>query len=636
MARTNVTSDRAEGDTPMNSARRALPADTEPGCGRTGVCKRGARKALPLGRSTEIIMRIARVEITRFRGFESFVLVPREHVVIVGEPRAGRSNLIDALRRVLEPRSVMSRPSEWDVFRPLPEPPSPDEGESTEIPAPLTSVEISLLELADETEQELQDRLELLSPITGELADEDGNDDAELGVRLRYCLQYDPDEEQLQHWIEYPKSGLRVPRSERELLRAFVLDRNQPLQLRAEGALRRLANDPDPEALSKTLQEFAENIADATQTLAESAEVQAALKLITQHGARRLLELNSADPTAAIGFTAEDGSLAALLRAVQPTLDLDAAGVLPLTAHGSTTAAILAAAEASAAGQAGDAIVIVDDFGDHLDAASGEYLASRLRRRAGQLWLTTRQPEVPRAFEATELLRLACSTGGRRAFQLSETPDRKERVRRRHLFTLLGPAMSARCVVLLEGPHDMETYSTLSRRQLRDENKAPLSAFGMRLVPASASGGEGGKQELPRIAKLAAELGLAVRIVLDHDKPGTDEDLIDELRGIAQMVVRLPERAAVERAIVDGLPQEELREALESINDDHDLKLDVDSVDDSELTEKCVWALKQKGGLHRPFIDALPAGSTPPLGAAVLKHIKASAPADPLITLEAP
>jgi putative ATP-dependent endonuclease of the OLD family len=163
-----------------------------------------------------------------------------------------------------------------------------------------------------------------------------------------------------------------------------------------------------------------------------------------------------------------------------------------------------------------------------------------------------------------------------------------------------------------------------------------LSAFGMRLVPASAGGGEGGKQELPKIARLAGELGLAVRIVLDHDKPGTDQGLIDELVEIAEVIVRLPERAAVERAIVDGLPPEDLREALEGINEDHDLKLDVHLIDDSDLAKRCVWALKQKGGLHRPFIDALPAGTTPPLAAAVLRQIKASAPADPLITLDAP
>lgn len=582
-------------------------------------------------------MRIARVEITRFRGFESLVLVPRTHVVAVGEPRAGRSDLIAALRRVLDPRSVTLRPSEWDVFRPLPEPASSGDDEIDEQNTVMTSVAISLLDLPDETEQSLEGRLELLDPTTGELATESAADGAELGVRLRYCLQYDPDEEQLQHWVEYPKSGARVPRSDRELLRAFILDRNPPLQLRAEGALRRLASDSDPIALAGTLQAYAENINDATQLLASSDEVQAALQLVTRHGAKRLLALDPANPEDAIGFTAEDGSLAALLRAVQPTLNLDAAGVLPLSVHGSTTAAVLAAAEAAAAARNGNAIVIVDDFGDHLDAASGEYLAARLRRRAGQLWLTTRQPEVPRAFEATELLRLTRSKDGRKVFQLSTNPSRKERLRRRHLFTLLGPAMSARTVVLLEGPHDLETYSAVAQRQFINERKAPLSAYSIRLVPASAGGGEGGKQELPKIATLAAELGLAVRVVLDHDKPGTDKVILDELCQIAEMVIRLPERAAVERAIVDGLSVGSLREALNSINDDHELMIDVDSVEDDQVADRSIWALKQKGGLHRPFIDALPEEASPPLAAAVLNHLRSKARrTSPLIALDAP
>jgi hypothetical protein len=196
--------------------------------------------------------------------------------------------------------------------------------------------------------------------------------------------------------------------------------------------------------------------------------------------------------------------------------------------------------------------------------------------------------------------------------------------------------MSARTVVILEGPHDMEAYTAVSWRRFHYDNEPPLSAYGMRLVPASAGGGEGGKQELPKIAVLAAELGLAVRVVLDHDKPGTDDDLIDELCSLAEMVVRLPERTAVERAIVSGVPPDELRQALAIINNDHDLRLNLDSIDDADLPQKCVSVVKQKGGLHRPFIEALPAGTTPPLAAAVLKQLRATAPADPLITLEAP
>lgn len=600
------------------------------------ACASGRHEGTVTGYSAEVVIRVARLKITRFRGFESFVLVPRKHVVIVGEPRAGRSDIIAALRRVLEPRSILSRPSEWDVHRPLPDTPISETPEGEKPDITMTSVELSLLELSDETEQLLEDRLELLSPTAGELADENDAADGELGIRLRYCLQYNADEQKLEHWIEYPKSGARVPRADRELLRAFVLDRSAPLQLRAEGALRRLADEPDPEALSETLQGFAVDIAAATQTLADSDEIQAALELVTKHGARLLLELDPEDATAAIGFTAEDGSLAALLRAIQPTLDLSAAGALPLSSHGSTTAAILAASEASAAARAGDAIVIGDDFGDHLDAASGEYLAARLRRRTGQLWLTTRQPEVIRAFEATELLRLTRSSGSRRCFQLSESPDRKERLRRRHLPALLSPAMSARTVVLLEGPDDLQTYSAVSWRLFREQDKEPLSAYGMRLLAASASGGEGGKQELPKIAKLATELGLAVRVVLDHDKPGADQELTEELSSVAEMVVRLPERAAVERAIVEGLNFDVLRSVLEALSEDHELGLDVGAIEDGKLADRCIWALKQKGGLHRPFIDALPEGLAPPLATQVLKELEGAAPEDPLITLGAP
>jgi putative ATP-dependent endonuclease of OLD family len=64
-------------------------------------------------------MRIARLEITRFKGFESFLLIPRDNVVVVGESRAGRSDLVAALRRVLEPRSIQARPSEWDGVPPV-------------------------------------------------------------------------------------------------------------------------------------------------------------------------------------------------------------------------------------------------------------------------------------------------------------------------------------------------------------------------------------------------------------------------------------------------------------------------------------------------------------------------------------
>ena len=583
-------------------------------------------------------MRVARLEIDRFRGFESFVLIPRDNVLVVGEPRAGRSDLIAALRRVLDPRTIQARPSEWDVYRPLAEADDDDDedqdADEDAAATALTSVKVALLGLTEAQEQDLDERLELLDPATG-LAVDAEDPDAELGIRLAYYLRYDLDEEQLEHWLEYPKSGQRVPRAEREALKAVVLERNPPLQLRAEGQLRRLATEQDAEALTDTLREFANDIGAATDELSASDEIQLALGQILDAGPKQLLGLDTSDPIAAVGFTAEDGSLAALLRAVQPTLNLDdETGDLPLSAHGSTTAAIFAAAEAAALAQSDDAIILADDFGDQLDAAAADYLALRLHRRSGQVWLSTRRAEVVGAFEASELLRLTRHTGSRLSFQLTEDANRKERLRRRHISTLLAPAMSAPTVALVEGPHDHETYLAVDRRRAAEFNKRPLSGRGIRLIRGSASGGEGGKSELPKLAQLATDLGFTVNVVLDHDKPGTDDDLIDELRELCELVIRLPERVAVERAIVNGLSAEVLRPALDVLNDEHDLNLTVEDIDDDDLLAACVKALKKKGGLHRQFVDLLPSGKVPPLANEVLRKLGRPAPfGEPLVTL---
>ena len=85
------------------------------------------------------------------------------------------------------------------------------------------------MDLADETEQVLQDRLELLSPETGELADA-GQGDAELRVLLRYCLQYDLDEHLLQR-IEQRIAALR-----RQLVYAVTtFDSSAVIELPDEG-----------------------------------------------------------------------------------------------------------------------------------------------------------------------------------------------------------------------------------------------------------------------------------------------------------------------------------------------------------------------------------------------------------------
>ena len=148
---------------------------------------------------------------------------------------------------------------------------------------------------------------------------------------------------------------------------------------------------------------------------------------------------------------------------------------------------------------------------------------------------------------------------------------------------------------------------------------------------AAGIGGGGGKEQLPKLAGLARELGFHVRVVIDNDKPGSDTALLAELDGLAEQVIRLPERTAVERALARGLPADAQRAALSAINDLYGLGLDVDDIPDADLEESIVKQLKQKNGLHQPFVAALPDGAVPPLAAEVLDTLTRP-PGQPVLT----
>jgi len=59
-------------------------------------------------------MLVLRLEVRHFRGFAHAVVLPRGHALVVGEPRAGRSDLLAALKRVLDPDATKATLEEWD------------------------------------------------------------------------------------------------------------------------------------------------------------------------------------------------------------------------------------------------------------------------------------------------------------------------------------------------------------------------------------------------------------------------------------------------------------------------------------------------------------------------------------------
>ena len=554
-------------------------------------------------------MHIARVRLHRFRGYAEQVIMPARHAVVVGEPRAGRSDLIMGLRRALDPRNWSRTPDLSDLYR---------QGQEQEDAADReTIIEVTLLGLGGDLEQDLDDRLELIDPATGLPATEEQAVGGVLGVRVRYRIYFDEVLADYDHGWEYVATGAPVPRLERDMLAAVVIGPGTPLQLRSGGVFRSMVTEQDADAAQAAITELGDDVTAAAGKIASVKSVQEVLNRILDEGAACVLGMPMPNPAARVRFVADDGSVNALVRRLQPALALDEAGPLPLPAHGSTAKGVLAVAEAMTAANIADAVVLADDFGDDLDAASGEFLAAVLRRAGGQVWLLTRRPEVVRAFDPTEVLRLTRSHGERRHHQLAATTDKKARLARRQLHLLLLPAMTTRSVALLEGPHDLEGYGAVAERRLTDAGTLPPATYGVRMIAAGISGG-GGKEQLPRLAGLAKELGFHVRVVIDNDKPGSDTKLLADLDGLAEQVIRLPQRTAVERALARGIPADAQRAALSAVSDLYELDLSVDDIPDADLEESIVKQLKQKNGLHQPFVAALPDGAVPPLAAAVL------------------
>lgn len=559
-------------------------------------------------------MKVARIRIARFRGFENTTLALGAHAIIAGEPQAGRTDLIEALRRVLDPRSTRSRVNPLDIYRPT----APDE-------SMLTEVEVTLLELGRELEALLSDSLETFDKDTGELATPATAGDAVLGIRLCYRARYDADTDTGDHWVDYPTRSeptanvfKRVGRLEREALPVQFIDGAPALQLRAEGSLRELLRHEDSASLDTALTDLDHEVRASTEAFSQTDVVSQVLTQVIASGPQDLFSIG--DPND-IDFVPDDGSLAALLRALQPAITLSAAGPLPARSHGSTLQSVLSAAEAIAAARNEDSgvIIIGDDFGDGMDASSSEHMARLIHTTASQAILTTRRPEVVRAFNPTELIRLTKSHGARRQHQLPAVTDKTARVTRRLVLEQLLAALSARTVVLVEGPLDAEGYEEIATRLFRKtkQRNHSLAANGIRVI--APPGPEGGVTRLPAIAGIAHQLGFHVRAIVDNDKPGQEDPAVAALAPLTEQLVVLPTRTAIEAALIRGVPGAALRETATTLRG-LGMPALPDGIADEDVAEHLIGQkIIKKQGLGGAWAHALT--KQPPTARAVIEAV---------------
>jgi hypothetical protein len=491
-------------------------------------------------------------------------------------------------------------------------------------------VEVTIGDLSDELVQIFFDHLEYWDTDRAEIISDAPNSELldqgkiETVVRLCYRAEWSKVEDQADHWVDFsktsdPDSGYfdRVPRRDLAAIPFFLgQPGRRPLGLGARAIFRHLAQLSEGDDLARAVDRLSAGMERLAEEFGDATQVKSALRTVLA-SVQLLLGLPAEETEKILRFVAEGGVLGALLRSLSPTLDLPGlAGFLPLSRHGSTASAQLSVAELLAVPDP-SSVVAFDDFGENLDSASARHLTALLRARFGQVWLSTRRASVAEAFHLGELIRLALDEGGnRRVYYGREPSDRASRLAARHFLLQVLPAITARTVFLLEGPHDRASLTVLSDRLLRDESRPLPAAHGIAIADADVLG-SGGSSALPRLAEAVRHLGFFVIALVDGDQGPQAQPELNALLAVADTVIRLPDTYSIERVILDGLTDDDIRTALRTL--EIDLPPNLDELASGPLSTLAIHSLKQKAGLHGQFLDALPLGHNPSLGARVLE-----------------
>jgi hypothetical protein len=129
-----------------------------------------------------------------------------------------------------------------------------------------------------------------------------------LGTRVRYRIYFDEVLADYDHAWEYAATGAPVPRLERDLLTAVVIGPGTPLQLRSGGVFRGMVAERDADAVRAAIEELGDDVTAAAGKLADVKAVQEVLARILGGGAAHVLGMTAADPSARVGFVADDGT----------------------------------------------------------------------------------------------------------------------------------------------------------------------------------------------------------------------------------------------------------------------------------------------------------------------------------------
>jgi len=567
-------------------------------------------------------MYIRRLIIRHFRGFSSITVKPSGNVVLMGEPGAGRSDIINAISKVLDPNVIRAgTTTELDFHQ-------------RNIAEPI-EIEVVIGGLDTDLEQHFLDYLEIWDIETGQLLEdcdtpeEATGENSEWVLRLAYRGQWLTDQERCEDKVYYPKysdlesqsfRGTRITDVERLGFTHLSYDSGKILDLGTRGIFRKIVERSSGSDFTSALAKYVQEVADAARRFTTSNQVKVALGEVIA-SLWEILRIQPADISQHVEFSPEGGSPSGLLRSLGPTIDLGGSGgALPAWRQGSTIGSLFRLAESLVLPASPGNIVAIDDLGNGMDAASATHFGAIIRSTAGQTWITTRLPSVAEIFEPVEVIRLHRALDGTRSAYQGNTPTTKsEAIAAKHWYRNLLPVLSYHSVIVVEGPHDFSTLHALAIRLCNEGGKCLPATHSIAIISAGATG-SGGYSSVLRLTAAAKEMGLyAVGLVDGDTSPGVKE-FVESNSDNADVVIRLPDSVAIEYAIVHDVPDSTIRQALSDTTTALQLPpiQRLDEIPAKELEAQTITYIK-KNMLHAAFIEALPFENLPLLANTILE-----------------